>query len=62
MLALVFIFVLFTCIINFRSRADIYASLGDYTMAIVNYSQAIKIDPQISEAYYQRANIFEKTG
>lgn len=46
----------------FRSRADIFASLGDYTMAIVNYSQAIKLDPGNSEAFFQRAKLFEKTG
>ena len=45
-----------------RSRADIFAQLGDYTMAIVNYSQAIKLTPDDEETYFQRAEIFEKTG
>jgi len=49
---------LFPC----RSRGDIFASLGDYTMAIVNYSQTIKLNPDDEKTYFQRASIFEKTG
>ena len=29
-------------------------------MAIVNYTQAIKLDPEDYEAYYQRAEMYEK--
>ncbi|CAK8677862.1 unnamed protein product [Clavelina lepadiformis] len=47
---------------GYRSRADIFATLGDYTMAVVNYSQVIKLAPDNEEPYFQRASIFEKTG
>jgi len=31
-------------------------------MAIVNYSQTIKLNPDDEKTYFQRASIFEKTG
>lgn len=31
-------------------------------MAVVNYSQVIKLAPDNEEPYFQRASIFEKTG
>ena len=34
----------------------------DYTMAVVNYSQAIKLQPYDPDTYFQRAQIFERTG
>ncbi|XP_077968120.1 uncharacterized protein LOC120326538 [Styela clava] len=46
----------------YRSRADIFASLGDFTMAIVNYTQAVKLSPNDEEAYFQRAQLYEKKG
>lgn len=48
--------------IFFRSRADIFALLGDFTMAIVNYTQAIKFNPTDENAFYQRAQLYEKKG
>ena len=41
-------------------RAQIHREGGDVTMAIVNYTQAIKLDPEDYEAYYQRAEMYEK--
>ncbi len=41
-------------------RAQIYRESGDVTMAIVNFTQAIKLDPEDYEAYYQRAEMYEK--
>ena len=41
-------------------RAQIHREAGDVTMAIVNYTQAIKLDPEDYEAYYQRAEMYEK--
>ena len=41
-------------------RAQIHRESGDVTMAIVNYTQAIKLDPEDYEAYYQRAEMYEK--
>ena len=43
--------------INFR--AEIYRRQGDVTMAIVNYTQAIKLKPTDHNAYYQRAEMYE---
>lgn len=34
--------------------------MNDITLAIVNFSQAIKIDPSDYEAYYQRAQMYEQ--
>ena len=41
-------------------RASVFKSLGDVTMAIVNYTQAIKLQPSDSEAYQQRAEMYEQ--
>ena len=41
-------------------RANIFRETGDVTLAIVNFSQAIKLDPNDYEAYYQRAQMYEK--
>ena len=41
-------------------RATIYRQSGDITMAIVNFTQAIKLDKDDYEAYYQRAEMYEK--
>ncbi len=50
----------FSKILPFFHRAQIYRESGDVTMAIVNFTQAIKLDPEDYEAYYQRAEMYEK--
>ena len=40
-------------------RASIFREQGDVTMAIVNYTQAIKLNPDDYEAYYQRAEMYQ---
>ena len=47
-------------IMSLLRRAQIHREGGDVTMAIVNYTQAIKLDPEDYEAYYQRAEMYEK--
>ncbi|XP_078601975.1 uncharacterized protein LOC144876496 isoform X1 [Branchiostoma floridae x Branchiostoma japonicum] len=46
----------------YRSRAEVYRKQDDYTSAIVNYTQAIKLQPDDHEAYYYRAEMYEKKG
>ena len=40
-------------------RAMVCKATGDHTMAIVNFTQAIKLNPEDYEAYYQRAEMYE---
>ena len=40
-------------------RAIIHKETGDVTMAVVNYTQAIKNNPRDDDAYYQRAEMYE---
>ena len=44
----------------FVNRAEIYRKVDDITMAIINYTQAIKVNPQDHEAYFRRAQMYEK--
>ncbi len=51
----------------YKSRADVYAEMGDYDKAIADYSEAIRLprilrsDPKkLTEAYYSRAEVYEK--
>ena len=44
----------------FFYRAEIFRQRGDVTMAIMNYSQTIKLDRNDHEAYYKRAEMYEK--
>ena len=44
----------------YRSMAEIYMKQDDITMAIVNYTQAIKLNPRDHEAYFARAECYEK--
>ena len=39
-------------------RGDIYRSLGDSAMAVINYSQAIKLDDSDHMAFYNRAETY----
>jgi Tfp pilus assembly protein PilF len=41
-------------------RAEIYKQEGDSTMAIINYSQAIKLEPEDANIHYRRASLFEE--
>ena len=41
-------------------RAAIFREQGDTTMSIVNYTQAIKQNPDDYEAHYQRAEMYEQ--
>ena len=43
-------------------RAEIYRNQEDITMAIVNYSQTIKLDPEDHDAFFKRAEMYEKRG
>ena len=42
------------------SSAEIYRQEGDSTMAIINYSRAIKLNPDDANIYYNRAALFEE--
>ncbi|XP_012943224.1 uncharacterized protein LOC101857057 [Aplysia californica] len=46
----------------YRSMAEIYKKQGDVTMAIINYSSAIKFNPLDHEAHFQRAAMYEERG
>ncbi|CAL1530862.1 unnamed protein product [Lymnaea stagnalis] len=46
----------------YRSMAEIHKKQGDITMAIINYSSAIKYNPLDHEAFYQRALLYEQRG
>ncbi|XP_028413242.1 uncharacterized protein LOC114536089 isoform X2 [Dendronephthya gigantea] len=46
----------------FLSKAEIYKKQGDSTMAILNYSQAIKLNPGDADVYYNRAALFLDKG
>ncbi len=52
----------FTAFSSYYSRGDILSSRNDVALAIVNYSQSIKYDPNNYEAYYKRAKMYEKKG
>ena len=54
MIVVVYVFILF----NYRAR--IFRAQGDITMAIVNYTQAIKLDKNDYESFFQRAEMYEK--
>lgn len=43
----------------FDSRAQIFTSMGDLTMAIMNFTQTVKLDPQDHEAFFKRAELYE---
>ncbi|XP_033743076.1 uncharacterized protein LOC117329299 isoform X6 [Pecten maximus] len=47
---------------SYRSMAEIYRKQGEITMAVINYTQAVKLNPLDHEAYYQRALMYEKRG
>ncbi|XP_064192367.1 uncharacterized protein ttc6 isoform X1 [Anguilla rostrata] len=44
----------------FKSKAEIYRAKGDTTQAILNYTQAIKCQPEDDENYFRRAKMFEE--
>ncbi|XP_021358969.1 uncharacterized protein LOC110454008, partial [Mizuhopecten yessoensis] len=46
----------------YRSMAEIYRKQGEITMAVINFTQAVKLNPLDHEAYYQRALMYEKRG
>ncbi|KAI8804058.1 hypothetical protein BJ742DRAFT_826275 [Cladochytrium replicatum] len=43
----------------FQAKAKIYQLIGAIKLAIVNYSQVIKLKPDDPDGYYQRACLFE---
>ena len=47
-------------IMMFVIRGDIFRSLGDPAMAIINYSQAIKLDDSDYMAFYNRAETYRE--
>ncbi|KAJ3157813.1 cytochrome c oxidase subunit 1 [Geranomyces variabilis] len=44
----------------FQMKGRIYQELGAVKMAVVNYSQVIKLKPYDADAYLQRASLFEQ--
>lgn len=46
----------------FQKRGDLYALKNDSALAIVNYAQAIKYNPNDYQAYYKRAKMYESRG
>ncbi|XP_046576439.1 LOW QUALITY PROTEIN: uncharacterized protein LOC124284394 [Haliotis rubra] len=46
----------------YRSMAEIYRRQNDITMAIVNYTQALKLNPHDHEAFFRRAEMYEQRG
>ena len=48
--------------INFWLRGHIFAALGDHKWAINSYSQAIDLNPTVSDYFADRATAYEKMG
>lgn len=46
----------------FVLRGNIYAHRNDHSLAIVNYSQSIKYNPNEYQSYYKRARMYELRG
>uniref|UniRef100_A0A8C1Z8C3 Tetratricopeptide repeat domain 6 n=1 Tax=Cyprinus carpio TaxID=7962 RepID=A0A8C1Z8C3_CYPCA len=46
----------------FMSTAEIYKQRGETTLALFNYTQAIKVKPDDAEIYFKRAKMYEKMG
>lgn len=46
----------------FMSRAEIYKQRGETTLALINYTQAVKVKPDDAEIYFKRAKMYEKIG
>ncbi len=44
------------------NRANVYAALGDYAHAIDDYTAAIRLDPNLAEAYYNRGLVRLQSG
>ncbi|TPX57923.1 hypothetical protein PhCBS80983_g03494 [Powellomyces hirtus] len=44
----------------FQTKGRLYQELGAVKMAVVNYSQVIKLKPHDADAYFQRAALFEQ--
>ena len=44
----------------FKSKAEIYRVRGETTLAIINYTQAIKCRPEDDDNYFKRAEMYEK--
>uniref|UniRef100_A0A8C8TIZ2 Tetratricopeptide repeat domain 6 n=1 Tax=Peromyscus maniculatus bairdii TaxID=230844 RepID=A0A8C8TIZ2_PERMB len=45
----------------YLSKAEIFREKKDYTLAILNYSQAIKCRPKDADLYFKRGELYEKT-
>ncbi|XP_048217938.1 tetratricopeptide repeat protein 6 [Perognathus longimembris pacificus] len=45
----------------YLSKAEIFKGKNDITLAILNYTQAIKCKPTDSDAYFRRGEVYEKT-
>ncbi|XP_059135977.1 tetratricopeptide repeat protein 6 isoform X2 [Peromyscus eremicus] len=45
----------------YLSKAEIFREKKDYTLAILNYSQAIKCRPRDADLYFKRGELYEKT-
>ena len=60
LIPLLYSMTLLSLFLLFFYRAEIFRQRGDVTMAIMNYSQTIKLDRNDHEAYYKRAEMYEK--
>lgn len=44
----------------YLSRAEIYKKQGDKSLAIINYTLALRIKPTDDEIYFKRAQMYEE--
>lgn len=56
------LFFYFVCIDAYLSRADIYKKQGDNSLALINYTLAMRSRPTDDEIYYKRAEVYEEEG
>lgn len=52
----------FHCVDAYLSRAAIYRRQGNRSLAIINYTLAMRLRPTDDEIYYRRGEIYEEEG
>lgn len=57
-----YFFLYFVCVDAYLSRAEIYKKQGDHSLAVINYTLAMKCRPTDDEIYYKRGEMFEEEG
>jgi tetratricopeptide (TPR) repeat protein len=45
---------------GYQIRAGVYENIGDYDKAIADYTEAIRLDPKLKEAYEKRAALYKE--